>query len=90
MPEQNGQDWKFTFTSFLAGANAQVTDHMTWAESQREIITNEEIELRSDEAGTISKQLYLALSLQVKNEALTKVKNVDGQNGLEAWRKLVE
>ena len=60
-----------------------MTEHLRWAEQHREAITSDDIELRQPECER-------ALSLQMKNEALTKVKNVENQSGLEAWRQLVE
>ena len=74
----------------MAGANPSVREHMKWAETQREEITRDAIQIRSPDCEQTGKQLYLALSLQVKNEELTTIKSVEMQNGLEAWMQLVE
>ena len=60
-----------------------MTEHLRWVDQHREAVTSYDIELRQPECER-------ALSLQMKNEALTKVKNVENQSGLEAWRQLVE
>ena len=83
-------DWKFTFQAYMSGANPAAAECMRWSEQQKQAITDEEVDRQSPAAKQLSKQLYLALSLQVRNEALSKVRNVEMNNGLEAWRRLVE
>ena len=64
-------DWKFQFCAFMAGANPNVAEQLVWAEAQKSHIDEDTIDLRGQDVKAISVQLYLALSLQVRNEALT-------------------
>ena len=81
-------DWSFSFKAFLAGANATTRKALEWAAQQEEEITPEMMELEDVEYNDLAEQVYLALSLQLKNDALVKVRSTEDGNGLEVWRKL--
>jgi hypothetical protein len=67
-------DWKFQFCAFMAGANPAASEMLAWAESQKSPIDIGMVNSKGPEVKAMSVQLYLALSLQVRNEALTKVR----------------
>eukprot|EP00971_Amphidinium_carterae_P084902 1680032-Amphidinium_carterae.1 len=84
--------WAFSFTSFLAGATPAVLEALKWAELQQHPIPNTPRpgDSTHQEHWQHSRQLYLALALQVddKSDATIKIMNTADNNGLEAWRVL--
>ena len=75
-------EWSFQFGAFLGAANPKATKALKWA-------TAAELAIDEDDADTedyraFSSQLYLALVLMCKGQALTMIRNVTGNNGLEA------
>ena len=93
VPNFNGdreswQEWAFQFTAYLGAANHKATAALKWAATSEVVIDESDIQLENSEYAVISSQLYLALVLMCKNQALTLIRNVGGNNGLEAWRIL--
>ena len=81
-------DWSFQFTAYMGSANARAIDALKAAATREQIITNEDLHIMGDEYVEMSTQLYFGLAMLCKGAALTTIKNVTGNNGLDAWRAL--
>eukprot|EP00971_Amphidinium_carterae_P250318 4969096-Amphidinium_carterae.1 len=88
-PREFKSDWSFRFKAFLCGANPDEGAALDAAGIQDQPIALANLPMIEQE---ISRQIYLALSLQVSGVAVTistKLQNVESHNGLEAWRQRV-
>ncbi len=81
-------DWSFHFTAYMGSANARAIDALKAAATSELAITSEDLHLMGDEYVEMSTQLYFGPAMLCKGAALTTVKNVTGNNGLDAWRAL--
>ena len=81
-------DWSFQFTAYMGSANARAIDALKAAATREMAITSEDLHLMGDEYVEMSTQLYFGLAMLCKGAALTTIKNVTGNNGLDAWRAL--
>jgi hypothetical protein len=81
-------DWSFQFTAYMGSANARAITALKAAATRETAITNEDLHLMGEEYVEMSTQLYFGLAMLCKGAALTTVKNVTGNNGLDAWRAL--
>eukprot|EP00971_Amphidinium_carterae_P203279 4034035-Amphidinium_carterae.1 len=85
------QAWQFGFTAYLGGADPGVLAALQWAERNADAIPNvAPTGSEHEQHARYTRQLFLALSLQVadNSEAMVKLMNIADQNGLEAWRVL--
>mgnify|MGYP002809519574 CR=1 FL=1 len=79
-------DWSYQFTAYMGSANARA---ITALKAARETaIANEDLHNMGEEYVEMSTQLYFGLAMLCKGAALTTVKNVTGNNGLDAWRAM--
>ena len=77
-------DWSFQFTAYMGSANPRAIDSLRLAGTRETPITTEELYLMGDEYVEMSTQLYFGLAMLCKGAALTTIKNVTGNNGLDA------
>ena len=83
-------DWAFAFKAYMGAASAQNIELFRLAEEAAGEIDDLTVEGLGAESAQLSTQLYLMLSLHVTGEALQKIKNVVGHNGVECWRILTD
>ena len=84
--KDNFQDWRFRLEMFIKGNNARLAALMNWSELQEVPIDPEtSVNLEDRE---LNDNLYYILAQLTDGEAFVVVKDVEGQNGGEAWRKL--
>ena len=89
--DRNGwRDWSLSFASFMAAACAEAGPAMEWAAKQPNGLTMDDVQLQDTNWVEISRQLFLALSLQCKGDPAVMIQNAPGQNGLEVWRKMCQ
>ena len=72
----------------MGSANARAITALKAAATRETAITNEDLHIMGEEYVEMSTQLYFGLAMLCKGAALTTVKNVTGNNGLDAWRAL--
>jgi hypothetical protein len=80
------QDWKFRLEMAVKGSSGRLAAVLSWAESQ-EVSIDPETSVQAEDH-ELNDNLYYILAQLAEGEALDVVKNVPGQNGGEAWRKL--
>ena len=78
------REWAFQF----GAANPKATKALKWATAAELAIDEDDADTEDEDYRALSSQLYLALVLMCKGQALTMIRNVTGNNGLEAWRTL--
>ena len=61
---------------------------MKWATAAEVGIDEDDASVEDEDYIALSSQLYLALVRMCKGQALKMIRNVSGNNGLEAWRIL--
>ena len=84
------RQWSFSFTAFLAAASDEAGPALEWAATQQTAFLMDDVEIQEPRWVEVSRQLYLALSLQCKGDPAAMIQNTPGQNGLDAWRKLCQ
>eukprot|EP00971_Amphidinium_carterae_P337071 6473720-Amphidinium_carterae.1 len=89
---EDWQSWCFTFLAFVGGANPGTLEAMKWAESCDYTIPEHPDQANREhiQHAPHAQQIYLALCLSVQDgsEAMVKLMNIQGYNGLEGWRTL--
>ena len=80
------QDWKFRLEMVVKGSSGKLAELMSWAESQELCI--DPLTSVKPEDRELNDNLYYILAQLCEGEAFDIVKNVGGQNGVEAWRRL--
>ena len=83
--KDNFADWKFKLEVGLRGSHSRLAELLKWAEEHDGSI---DVDLMSEEDAALNHNLYLILAQVTMEEAFDVVKNVEGQNGAEAFRRL--
>ncbi len=81
-------EWSFQFTAFLGSASPMATKALKWAAGAEVPIDEDDVGIEDEEHVALSNQLYLALVLMCKSQALVMFRKATSNNGLETWRVL--
>ena len=79
------QDWKLGFKSWLGYAQENYLKDLEDAENPKDVMDFVEM---NQERHDRSEKLHSILVSLLKNRPLKILRNIDGRNGLEAWRQL--
>ena len=81
-------DWSFQFTAYMGSANARAIEALKAAATSELATTSGDLHLVGSEHVEMSTQLYFGLAMLCKGAALTTIKNVTCNSGLDALRAL--
>lgn len=86
-PTEEWPAWRFSFEAFVGNQQERTLDQMLIAEKMvRPILTSE----FSAEDAAMSKALFFIITMVVRGPPLQAIMMVEGRNGFEAWRLLVQ
>ena len=86
-PKEEWPAWRFAFEAFVGNQHEQTLDKMLVAEKlTRPVLTTE----FSPEDAAMSKALFFLVTMVVQGAPLQSIMTVEGRNGFEAWRRLVQ
>ena len=86
-PTEEWPAWRFSFEAFVGNQHERTLDQMLIAEKMaRPILTSE----FSAEDAAMSKALFFIITMVVRGPPLQAIMTVEGRNGFEAWRRLVQ